>query len=909
MRGTVDTPDARLELLDIALPPLPPADLEVATDPRLNLRDISKTYHARVREELAKLHIAGASGRAVVDLYTRHIDQLIRYLFAAATRLYARRYTQLHQRCTVFAQGGYGRGELNLYSDVDLLFLYHWKVTPYVETVNETIYYSLLDAGFDIGHAVRTVQGCVRWANQDLTVKTALLDNRYLCGDEALAREFAAALEREIVGKHSDRFFQEKAKESQERHQRHGGSVYMLEPDMKEGQGGLRDLHTAGWLAKVKFKVRTLRELITKGLISDHRLDEVEEAQNFLWRLRNGLHLLAKAEQDHLTFEYQDQLAPALGFADVTSLMRTYYRHATTIAAFSQTMTERCLETRRFYSFLGRPRGREIREGVRILDDALFVTKADMLTAEPINMVTVFHDAQRHGVRLADDTRQVMREALAKVPVEVAATPALRDAFLAILGWKQRIAPTLREMHALGVLEWLLPEFGHLRWRTQRDLYHVFAVDEHTLHGVAELERLRDGEYKTELPLLTQVMREIDRAELLFLSMLFHDVGKGYGHEHSERGAKMVHTAAARWQLTPDDTHEWHMLVLHHLFMSHIAQRRDLSDDTVVASFARIVGTPILLKKLYLLTFADMKAVGPRVWNAWKGGLLDELYRRTLERFETGESPEEEREARLRRRKEQVTHVLRETVPPQEIAAFLDTMPENYFLSTPEKATLEHFRLIHRFSHPNGAGTEEPYRAALAHFPEREFSELTVVTHDRPGLFAMLTGVLASHGLNIAGARITTSRDGIALDVFRLSHVERRDVVMDADTWTRVYVRLGAVLRGERTLEEMLRAAHSPSYLSKRNARIPTDVTVDNTISPQYTVIDITAPDRVGLLFSITYALFQLRLEIHLAKITTNVDQVLDVFYVTDPTGGKVENPDEIAAAVRSQLDRLNAGS
>ncbi|MBI3797209.1 MAG: hypothetical protein HY268_09630, partial [Deltaproteobacteria bacterium] len=432
----------------LELPPLPPADLEVAADPRLNLRDVSKAYHARVRAELAKLYAVEESGRAVVELYTHCIDRLIRYLFDAATRLYARRYPKLHQRCAVFAQGGYGRGELNFYSDIDLLFLYHWKITPYVETVHETIMNNLWDAGFTTLPAVRNVRECVRLANQDLTVKTSLLDNRYLCGDEPLACEFTTALEREILGKYTERFFHDKAKESRERHQKNGESIYLLEPNLKEGQGGLRDLHTAGWLAKVKFKVRTLPELITKGVISAHTLAEVEAARDFLWRVRNGLHLCAGSEQDQLSFEYQDQLAPAFGFVDVTSFMRHYYLHATTLYTFAQTMIERCLETPRFYNFIGRPRGREIREGVRILDGTLSVTKAEILTEEPLNLVTVFHDMQRHQVRLASETKQLMRDALASLPAEVAATSALRDAFLTILNWKQRVAPTLREMHA-----------------------------------------------------------------------------------------------------------------------------------------------------------------------------------------------------------------------------------------------------------------------------------------------------------------------------------------------------------------------------------------------------------------------------------------------------------------------------
>lgn len=886
----------------VELPPLPSADLEVAADPRLNLRDISKAYHARVREEMAKLHAAGANGTTVVDLYTRQIDHLVSYLFDAATRLYVRRYTQLKQRCAVFALGGYGRGELNLYSDIDLLFLHPWKVTPYVETVCETIYYSLMDAGFTVGQAVRNVPMCVRLANQDLTVKTALLDNRYLCGDETLKREFVSAMEREIVSKHADRFFQDKARESQERHLKYGGAIYMLEPYLKEGLGGLRDLHTANWLAKVKYKVQELPELIAKGVVSSSVLKAVGEARDFVWRVRNGLHILAQAEQDQLTFEYQDQLAPAFGFPDVTSFMRAYYGHATVIHDFAYFMLERCRETPRFYSFIGRPRGRTIRDGVRIVDDTLVVTKAGIFAQDPLNIITLFHDAQRHGVRIGEDTRQLLRDAIANAPPNLATSPEMHEAFFAILKWKQRVAPTLREMHEVGVLEWLLPEFGWLRWRTQRDLYHVFTVDEHTLHGVAEMERLRDGEYKTEMPLLTQVMRDIDKVEILFLAMLFHDVGKGYGHEHSERSAKMVDSATARWGLSPDDAREWRLLVLHHLFMSHIAQRRDLSDDAVIANFASVVGGPDLLKKLFVLTFADMKSVGPKVWNAWKGGLLDELYRRTLERFETGESVEEGREARVLRSKERLVQLLSTTGTAEQVSAFLAAMPDNYFLSTPEESVPGHFQLVNRFRHGQTDSDGELYRASVVHFPEREFSEVTIVTQDQPGLFAMLTGVLATNTLNVVSARISTSSDGVALDVFRLSHMDRRDLVMDQDTWTRVYARLSSVLRGERTMEEMLRLVQAPSLLTKRNLRIPTEVTADNESSTYYTLVDVTAPDRMGFLFSVTYALFQLNLQIYLAKITTNVDQVLDVFYVTERNGQKVAEPQALATALRERL-------
>ncbi|MSQ46823.1 MAG: [protein-PII] uridylyltransferase [Deltaproteobacteria bacterium] len=885
----------------IPLPPLPPSNLDEATEPPLNLRAISKEYHARVLAELALQHAANATGTEIVTLHTRYIDRLIQYLFAAASQIYAQRNPRLNQRCTVLAQGGYGRGELNPYSDIDLLFLYHWKISPYVETICETLYYSLLDAGFVIGHAVRNVRECVRLANQDFQVKTALIDYRYLCGDEPLVQEFTTAVEREIVNKNADRFFQEKANESQERHRRYGDSIYILEPHLKEGKGGLRDLHTAGWLAKVKFKIRDLRELIPKGVLAAATLKEVEAARDFLWRVRNALHLSEHAEQDLLTFERQDALAPALGFADVPSFMREYYRHATTISAFSERLLERCRPTPRFSGFFSRPGGREIREGVRILDGTLVVSDAKILTTDPLNAITVFHDAQRHEVRIAHDTQRLLADHVQQLPPALGDTPEARAELFAVLAWKQRVSYSLATMHDLGVLGWLLPEFGRLRWQTQRDMYHFFTVDEHSLRGIVELERLRNGEYKADHPLLTQVIREIDKIEFLFLSMLYHDVGKGYGHDHDERGAAMTRAAAARWQLPQDETHEWHFLVQHHLHMSSIAQRKDLSDETVIAEFARMVETPALLKKLYLLTFADMKAVGPKVWNPWKGGLLDELYLRALEWLETGEPVEENREARLVRRQDRLIHALRATAPVDAISTFLAAMPESYLLSTPEEAIPRHFQLVTRFTQPANGNTDA-YRATLLHFPEREYSEFTIATQDRPGLFAMLTGVLATAGLSIGGARITTSSEGLALDVFQISHADRGNMVMDADTWTHIYARLEEVLRGKRTLDDLLRATRVPSFLHKHSSRYGTDVEVDNHSSTNYTVIDITAPDRMGLLFSVTYTLFTMGLVIHLAKINTNVDHVLDVFYVTDHNGVKVANPDQLAGQLREKL-------
>lgn len=884
------------------LPALPSADPDVALGDDWDLRSIAHTYRTRVYNALEQQQELQTSGRALVLLHTQLIDRFVRYVFAAGTRLYARRYTSLSQRCCLFAVGGYGRSELNPHSDIDLLFLYHWKITPFAETLWETIYYCLMDAGWKVGHAVRNIRECIRHANKDTEIKTTLLDSRYLCGDHALSNEFEINIAREVVHIGDTEFIRRKKSELLARHKLQSDSPYLVEPNVKEGCGGLRDLHTAWWLAKVNFDSQNLRSLSALGVVREEDLITVEAAQDFLWRVRSALHLLEKSGQDNLTFERQDYIAPRLGFDDATDLMRTYYRHVTTIHEFAQVVLEKCLATPRTLRFLNRHRRRELRDGVSIIDDSLQLTKPEILRDDPTNFVTMFRDAQIFGLSFTRDTKEAIKRALNFTPELTALNPAIRDIFLSILSNKRGVAPIIRSMHELGVLTWLLPEFGHLKWHTQRDLYHIYAIDEHTLHGIRELDRLRDGVYKETLPLLTQVMREIDRTDLLFLAMLFHDVGKGFGVEHSERSASFVTRASKRWQMSGDDAHEWGVLVRQHLFMSHIAQRRDLSDDTQIAAFARAVENPGCLKRLYLLTFADMKAVGPKVWNSWKASLLEELYLRTLERFEKGVSIEEDQAARIKRRKSRIARSLSDRGESHKIANFMEFMPDRYFLTTPEQTVPEHFDLINKFETNASSKNQEPFGALLKHFEDHEYSELTLVTFDRRGLFSMLAGVLAASGLSISGARIATGPRDIALGVFRLAHLEHQELILSESVWNRFYTRLGAVLRGEQTTQELVEAAKSPAFLRQRKGRGKIDIRIDNATSPTYTLIDITAFDRVGLLFDVTQSLLELNLSIHLSKITTNVEHVLDVFYVTDQKGEKVYNTDQITSTLQARL-------
>lgn len=863
-----------------------------------------KEYLNRARARLFEDYLAGVSGRWVVERYTAAVDHAVQTLFAAAREDYARSYAVLDQRLALVAQGGYGRGELNPQSDIDLLFIYPNRRDPYGETVTERVVYSLFDTGLQVGHAFRNLRECVTLAARDFKVKTALLDLRFVAGDGALYEEFARAMEKDVLKRNASRYFSEKLAENEERHRRYGDSVYIVQPHLKDGEGGLRDLHTAMWLAKVKFRTNSVAELVRKGVVTRREEEEVEAARDFLWRVRNGLHFHTGRHEDHLTFEYQERIAVDLGYRDdgktrgVEQFTRAFYLAASTVNRFSQEIISRCTEQRLVYRLGMRFGGRTIRPGVRIAAGELVVGDPETFAGDPVNLLRVFHDCQKHGVSLGGSTRRAVRAHAALLDDAVRRSDEAVAVFLSILRWKQGVAAALREMHKLGVLGAMLPEFGNLLCMAQYDQYHLYTVDEHSLRAVDVLEQLRLGAYKDGEPLLTEVMRAVENVEVLYLGMLLHDVGKGLGGDHSNRGAVMAVDIADRLGFNADERGELEFLVRHHLTMHHLATRRDIHDEQLVIEFAKTTRTLECLKKLYLLTFADLRAVNPKMWNAWHGSLLGELYVGALSVFERGAfvpGDQAERVARIRQR-------AAEQAPPgatEAYGAFLAEMPDRYFLSTPEGEIPGHFELVRRFR-------ESPFVTDVRHFPEREFSEFTVVTADRPGLFSKIAGTLAAHGMNILTACIATSDRGMAVDVFRVAHFERAEGGRGADRWDRVQATLGGVLSGQIDVETLVAAARRPGLLDRRFLpRVGTSVEIDNAVSESFTVIDVYTQDRVGVLFSITNALYHLNLSIHLAKITTNVDQVLDVFYVSEENGRKVEDEGRLEEIGAGLLDAL----
>lgn len=877
----------------------------VASDP---VRGV-KVYLREVRDLLVERHRAGAGGVEIVCAYTAMVDHLIRHLFEVAGQDYIRRYPSLNQRCTIVAQGGYGRGELNPGSDIDLLFLHTWKVTPYVESVAEKLLYTLWDAGLEVGHAIRSVAECVRLAGRDMKVKAALLDARYLCGDLALYGDFERAVEEQLLRKNEERFIREKLEENRSRHERFGGSVYLLEPDIKEGEGGLRDIHTALWIAQVKHRIKEVDGLVPLGVIQARDLTELKAAQDFLWRVRNEMHFSLGKHQDQLAFEQQEKIALALGFKDnggvkgVEAFMRNYYLQASQVSRIASLIIHRLTDGAEPSHPRGRPVGREILEGVRVSRGALWVTSPAVLAARPENLMLIFAGAQRHGAEISHETRELIRDHLSLVDERFRRSRAVNASFFEILRWKERVYETLVEMHRCGVLGAFIPEFGRLLCMALHDLYHIYTVDQHSLRLVMELECLKAGKYRDALPLLTQLAREVEKIDIVYLGLLFHDIGKGHGGGHSEIGRRMVRRIARRMRLNADDTALLEFLVRHHLLLAHTAFRRDIDDEKLVADFAKSMVSASNLKMLYLLTYADMRAVGPQVWNNWKSSLLQDLYLQALgvlEGQEKGEFEREDRRSRVRRIQTRLRRRLSRQYGTEKIRFFFQAMPERYFLTTPEEQIPSHFEMMEQF-------TDHVYLSTVDHFSEREFSEMAICTTDRPGLFACIAGVITAVGLDILSARITTRKDGLILDVFRISHAGRPAVVMDPQKWARVRALLEQVLTGAVDVARLVEDSGRPSLFRRRAPKVPTVIQIDNEASEDFTIIEVYTQDRIGVLFMITYGMHRLGLSIYLAKISTNVDQVADVFYVTDEHGRKIENKERLQAIRATLYQSLTA--
>lgn len=870
---------------------------------RQPLLEAARSFVDNQLERIRLLNSQGGSGTAVVQELTAAFDQLIDILFQAVS---ADLDPDEVAGCALLALGGYGRSEMNPKSDLDLMFYYEPVGKNAAKTISDRMLYLLWDMNLDVGYSVRNAKDCLEQAGQDVTVRTAMLDARLICGNSDLYASFENKVGRSILNNDTSSFFKYKLEENEERLKKYGSSVYLLEPNLKEGEGGLRDLHSAIWIARVKFKAASLQELVIKGILNEQQAAEFRNAYDYLWCIRNHLHFLGQRKSDQITFDLQQQIAAELGYQDsregsaVEQFMQDYYTHATHVEHLASSLilraTERDSAASSIIGFFVR---RNLEEGFSIVRGELYASDAEIFQKDPALMMKAFELAQRHEANLSLSLKKLVRESLPLINDKVRRSKRMNEWFMNILAHHKGVGRTLRKMHHLHFLNAFIPEFKNIFCKVQFDLYHIYTVDIHSLFAVEEIGKLWDGEYAESQPLLTQVADNIEKRSLLLLAILFHDIGKGSGKDHSTKGASMIPTIARRLGLNREDSQRLQFLVQHHLKMTHISQRRDLHDMKMISQFAELMGMSENLRMLYLLTFADLRAVGPDVWSEWKGQLLQELYETTFDVLEKGNFYQEKRSEKARNRKRKVRDALIEEFPESRINTALNSLSTRYLLSYRSKEIIPHLRLA------LGRG-RKTLAMQVEHKRDAGYTELTLATIDSPGLFSLITGVMAAHSINILGAQIHTRKTGAVLDVLQVNS-PIGDVVDNSAKWKRVEHDLTAALEGRIRVEDLVQKRQEPSYLKKAREKPqrPNVVEFDNEISDEYTVIDIFANDKVGLLYEITRTLKELGLYIAVSKISTKVDQAADVFYVRDIFGQKVTDPDKIENIRRTLLQRL----
>jgi [protein-PII] uridylyltransferase len=857
----------------------------------------TKGYLARKHAFLESIHRAGAMGQALMQAHTRLLDHLLQVLFQLAEADFHARYTRLDHRLAIVAQGGFGRAEMAPQSDVDVLFLHPYKVDSYVESITERILLVLWDSGLQVGSAVRTVADCARMATNDLTARTALMDTRYVTGDRKLAEELRARVLKDVLSRDAPRFVQDKIAMMERRHAKQGGSIFVLEPNVKDGMGGLRDYHTALWIVKAVYKVDTLRDLLAKGVVTERQLEDFERSIEFMWRVRNELHFLSGRKNDQLQFEYQPRIAEDFRYRTngrqqpEERFMQHYYLHARNILERARRLVDGAISLSGRTRVMARLRQRVIAPGFKIYDGQLALVDPDLFEKRPEAMLETFELSQKHGVDLSVPLRDRLRENLTRIDRRLRQSPEVNATFLRILNHHKNVPGTLARMNDTRVLGRLVPEFGRVVCKVQRDAFHVYTVDVHSLKAIEELAKLT-GEPGARFQLWRRLFGDLDTRHELYLACLLHDVGKGHGKDHHLRGKALAQEVCARMGLSQEEADRVTFLVENHLVMVQIALRRDVNDFRLIADFARRCGDLENLNLLTLLSFADVRAVAPDVWTDWKGGLLEFVYHRTHEMLEKGDFELDETEFVLAKQRA-VREVLGDEVPEEELERFFGTMVNRFFIGLGPKRIARCIRIWRSLG-------DQPFTYDVKQQHKRGTTTFIVCAPDSKGLFSKIAGVMAANNANIVSASIFTTLDGTALDIYQVTDPLTLGPIVDEAKWDSILTDLGRVLRGEESVEALVARRRPPSkILARAGPRRPNRVEIDNEASDFYTVIDIDARDRVGLLYTITHTLMELDLGIYISRIQTRRDKVDDVFYVKDAERKKIEDPERLAEIER----------
>jgi [protein-PII] uridylyltransferase len=873
---------------------LDPEGLKVHYQAQLKLR----------RADILARHRSGLPSKSVVIALTELADEVITTLSGAVfKRVLDRGLEWDDTSCSLVAVGGYGRKELFPYSDIDLMILYREKSVKAAMSYARGMLMILWDLGFHVGHSVRTVADCLEIGRKDLTTRTSLMEARLLCGSESLFKQFQERFWSGVCRRGTEDYIQAKLEERGREYLRYGSTVHLLEPDIKKSKGGLRDLNLLGWVAAVRHGSARLDDLLEQGLLTQKEYAMAVSAQDFLWKIRAELHFHAGRGQDILSFVEQIRLSKLLSYPDdphllgVEKFMREYYRHSTAAHDISTRFIDRTVSRPVWQRIVQRLTERTVEGFFKInqYDISVDEFQIDEFFKDPSHILMLFRLSQQYQVRITRKTQVLLHDHAHRVPEGQWNMPATHRLFLAILSHPGKISRILKQMHQENLLEKVILEFEHVHHLMQFNEYHKYTIDEHCIRAVGLAESLLNEEGE-----LGSVYREVKRKEILHLALLLHDIGKGREGDHSLIGEQIARNVATCLGLTSHDQSLLTFLVRDHLLMAHTAFRRDLSDEGVLLKFARRVAQPEALKMFYIFTYADIAAVGPETWTPWKRELLTELFLRTLEVL-TGTGEVLTLEERSERVRQMVRKQLDGTFSAHWLDRQIDTMTPRYLLSTPVDKISKHLQKMQLLP-------DEKAMVDVEYHQGHGTIEYTVYTYDNliPGIFSKIAGVLAVKGLQILGAQIHTRRDGVVVDTFQVTDPDYVGIP-PPHRFEEVSKEVKRVLLGEVVVDDLF----SSTSRFPLNRVLPprfeaTRIEIDNDLSDQYTIIDVFAHDRQGLLYIITKTMFELGLSIHFAKVATRLDQIVDVFYATDMDGRKIEFPETLQSIRQSLVSRID---
>ncbi len=802
------------------------------------------------------------------------------------------------------AVGGYGRKELCIYSDIDILIVFNKKIPPDTKALTEEIFYPLWDLGLELGYGVRTINDCLTLGRDDFEVLTSLLDARFLCGDSPLYLKLIQDLREKVVVKKSAAFGKWLEDLDKMRMNVYGDASHLLEPNLKEGIGGLRDYHHILWSAKVFFNIGEIEELEYIGELSYREYQELDERIKFILLVRNHLHQLSGNKNDRLSFQYQEEIAHRLDYKNkkkipaVEQFLGKLHAYMESIKGLHRYFLASHIQKRR--------KGKkDLQHGdtsqvFYIFRDELMFNSARGIINDPAILMDIFEQSSFSGLPLSMEAKRLVKEFLYLVDDTFKRSKRTVQGFLNILKSRHTVE-TLDQMFETGFLDAFIPEFGRMRERVQFDAYHIFPVGRHVLKTVAYLKNLS----KEKDLMLVDTLADLGDHEHLLLAGLFHDIGKN-GKAHARRGVKITKAILERFNYPIKQTKEIIFLVENHLLLAETSQRRDLNDEKIIIQCAREIGSIDRLKALYLLTWADSKATGPRAWNDWIAKLVQELFFKILHIIEMGELATPDTSEKVGKVKKRTRRLTMDKISRVEFENLFNSISPRYKLNTGVHEIAHHLEMVKMLEKEiAGNRRSTAFILDVKESTHGKFWEVTLVAKDRHGLFSDIAGIMALNNINILSSNIYTWADETAVDIFSVTGPP--DSINPDEKWEKITRDLKDTFNGKLALSYRLSEKGVPSVLTvRKRPSHPPEVIIDNKSSDFFTLIEVFADDRIGLLYLITRTLFELRLDIHVAKTGVKGDQIADVFYVRDLEGQKVEDEKQVHEIKNALIHHLS---